>query len=169
MGIGNFIEIRAIPTLAQIPIVAISASLFEIRQRQEQLKAFDGFLPKPIDINHLLALIGELLNLTWVYAQDALQPQTDSSPAHAPPPTDVQEASDHATLAPMLVPPLEMMEGIDEMVLLGDMWNIQAVCQRLMIQEPHYRPFLSEVETLAESFDGEKLMMFLQKHLALHV
>ncbi|MEM7534129.1 MAG: tetratricopeptide repeat protein [Chloroflexota bacterium] len=153
-GFDALTEIRAMPALAQTPIVAISASLFELRQIQGRIKEFDGFLSKPVDINRLLELIGELLNLTWVYAGD-----------EPPPAVDPQEAPHRPTQTSILVPPIEMMEGIYEMVMLGDMWGVQAISQRLIAREPQYRPFLNEVDTLAESFEEERLIMLLQRHL----
>ncbi|EGJ28694.1 MULTISPECIES: response regulator [Moorena] len=59
-------EMREIPDLKNVPIIALSARTFEIVQKQSQMLGCEGFLPKPIDQDRLLGLLEQLLQLQWV-------------------------------------------------------------------------------------------------------
>jgi len=67
-------RIRLMPALADVPIIATSASVSqEVGMRSRDAGA-DAFLPKPLGQDELLAVMGRLMQLAWVY-QDA-QPQS---------------------------------------------------------------------------------------------
>ncbi|MEM7534130.1 MAG: tetratricopeptide repeat protein [Chloroflexota bacterium] len=154
-GFEAMSEIRANPHTADIPIIAISASVIELFEKKTKLTGFDGFLPKPVDIRKLLNQIGQMLDLTWTYACDQGDPQSDTTNDEAPP--------------PLVVPPAEMMEGIYEMVMLGDMWGVQSMTQQIAAQDERYGLFMQQIETLAESFEEEKLVALLNKHLGFEI
>ncbi|WP_293091380.1 response regulator [Moorena sp. SIOASIH] len=59
-------EMREIPDLKNVPIIALSARTFDIVQKQSQMLGCEGFLPKPIDQDRLLGLLEQLLQLEWV-------------------------------------------------------------------------------------------------------
>ncbi|OLT58137.1 MULTISPECIES: response regulator [Moorena] len=59
-------EIREIPDLKNVPIIALSARTFDIVQKQSQMLGCEGFIPKPVDQDQLLALLEQLLQLEWV-------------------------------------------------------------------------------------------------------
>ncbi len=58
---------------APLVIVAISASVFESERQQAMDAGYDGFLPKPFRTHQVLAVLGRLLALQWVYAEGAPQ------------------------------------------------------------------------------------------------
>ncbi len=57
----------------QIPIVALSASVFERNQEASRAAGCNEFLPKPVRLEDLLRTIGRHLDLEWIYAQDHRQ------------------------------------------------------------------------------------------------
>ncbi len=59
-------EMRKIPDLKNVPIIALSARTFDIVQKQSQMLGCEGFLSKPIDQDRLLGLLEQLLQLQWV-------------------------------------------------------------------------------------------------------
>jgi PAS domain S-box-containing protein len=64
-------RLRAQPTSARLPIIAISASATEAHRRECLQAGVDSFLSKPVQLSELLAAIGEYLRLEWEGAQDA--------------------------------------------------------------------------------------------------
>lgn len=74
--------LRRHPQWADIPIIAISASIFD--EAHEEIGA-DVFLLKPFSTTLLLRHIERLLGLDWVYEQSA-----DHPPLHLPPTTERQ-------------------------------------------------------------------------------
>jgi len=66
-GFEAVAEIRQIPTVKNIPIIAVSASVFTDDQNKSQIAGCDAFIPKPVDERKLLALLQTHLQLAWVY------------------------------------------------------------------------------------------------------
>ncbi|MBF2021480.1 MAG: response regulator [Hydrococcus sp. C42_A2020_068] len=63
-------EIRQIfSEIEDVPIIAVSASAFDIQQKQSQTAGCEAFLPKPIDRQKLLFLLGQYLQLEWIYEE----------------------------------------------------------------------------------------------------
>ena len=62
-----------------------------------------------------------------------------------------------------------MMDGIYEMMLIGDMWGVQSIAQQLMEREHRFAPFFSQIDKYADAFEEEKLRTFMKKHLGLEV
>ncbi|NEO46396.1 MAG: response regulator [Moorea sp. SIO4A3] len=63
-------EIRQIPEIREVPIIAISASVLDMDQKKSQIAGCDAFLSKPVDEPKLLTLLGKYLHLEWVYEQN---------------------------------------------------------------------------------------------------
>ncbi|NEP01599.1 MAG: response regulator [Symploca sp. SIO2E9] len=62
-------EIREIPGMQDLPIIALSASSFEIMDSESKRLGCNAFLRKPIQQEKLLALLEQYLQLEWVYNQ----------------------------------------------------------------------------------------------------
>ncbi|MBF2020895.1 MAG: response regulator [Hydrococcus sp. C42_A2020_068] len=60
-------EIREIPEIKDVPIIAISASLIEMMEETCLRAGCNAFLSKPIDQQQLLSLLKEYLHLEWIY------------------------------------------------------------------------------------------------------
>ncbi|HEY7639863.1 MAG TPA: GAF domain-containing protein [Steroidobacteraceae bacterium] len=65
-GFAAIREIRELPTpAARVPIVAVSASAFENTRVQSVAAGCDDFITKPVRLDHVVEVIGRLLELTW--------------------------------------------------------------------------------------------------------
>ena len=60
-------QLRQLPALHRVPIIAVSASVSDEDQALSQEMGFDAFLPKPIHWPRLAALLRDHLQLEWVY------------------------------------------------------------------------------------------------------
>jgi len=60
-------QARKIPTFQQIPIIAASASVFDIHLQQSLTAGCNAFIVKPFRFEVLLDLLQKQLNLTWIY------------------------------------------------------------------------------------------------------
>ena len=61
-------RMRAMPTLAGIPVMASSGNDSQALRAECAAAGADAFLPKPVDIDLFLIETARLLSLTWVYA-----------------------------------------------------------------------------------------------------
>ncbi|GAB4538292.1 MAG: hypothetical protein Tsb0014_27850 [Pleurocapsa sp.] len=72
-GFSMVEELRQMPTFATLPIIAISASSFEVVEQKSKESGCDAFLQKPFDQKQLLSLLVQYLQLEWA------DPETASS------------------------------------------------------------------------------------------
>jgi signal transduction histidine kinase/ActR/RegA family two-component response regulator len=66
-GFTLIAELRQISDFRNTPIIAVSASSFEEVERQSRASGCNSFVTKPIDEQRLLNLLGQNLNLAWIY------------------------------------------------------------------------------------------------------
>ena len=59
-------RLRQVPGFADVPIIAMSASVTLADQHSSLLTGANAFVAKPVNINLLLHHIGELLKLAWI-------------------------------------------------------------------------------------------------------
>ncbi len=157
-GIEAIRIIRAATDLAQPKIVVVSAEAFQEERQRAQAVGCDDYLVKPIEKQKLLTTIGQQLELSWVRAAAS---KTELSPANG------DEVSPGA-LPPItfgVIPPVETLETLYELVQLGQATKIQVMMQTLQEQDEQYQPFAQRIITLAASFDEDKMMSLIEEHL----
>ena len=66
-GFTLIAELRQRDNFAKTPIIAVSASSFEEVERHSRASGCNSFISKPIDDQRLLNLLGNYLNLQWIY------------------------------------------------------------------------------------------------------
>jgi CheY-like chemotaxis protein len=74
-GVQATQRLRRTPSLQAVPVLLVSATVSGADTDPQQAAGADGFLPKPIDVRQLLQCIGELLKLSWTFAEPAPAPQ----------------------------------------------------------------------------------------------
>ncbi|MEK7728643.1 MAG: ATP-binding protein, partial [candidate division KSB1 bacterium] len=140
-------QIRALPNCAHVPIIALSASVFE-HNRQESLTAgCSDFIPKPVRLDVLLEKLQTHLNLQWRYAEDAL-PQLD------------------ATTAPQaLAPPRPELEALQQLALRGDLSGILQRLDELARRDAQFTTFVEELRGYAKQYDMKRIREGLKGYL----
>ena len=135
--------LRQTPVLRDIPRIAFSASVFESTREQSRALGFADFLPKPIRLPELLAILREHLDLEAVF---------DDSPMDGPgePPGETDSPISPETLRDLL-----------DRVLIGD---IGAFKERLsaLDEAPALRDRLAR---LAGRFDLDAIQTELERRL----
>jgi CheY-like chemotaxis protein len=143
-------KLRQSPDLKDIPIVAISASVFEMDRKQSQIVGCDGFLPKPVEEDKLLEEIEEHLGVEWIYEERTEEPIT------------VREEPVES-----LAPPQEELEQLYELAMLGNIYRIQERAKHLLELDKKYAQFANNLHKLARNFEDEQILDLIQKHLVL--
>ena len=137
-------QIRQQPAHQHTVIVAVSANV-SAQSRQEALAAgCSDFLPKPIDMGLLLETLARQLGLTWEYGETAVSSPHSPSPAHHRP-------------APA------QMETLLASALKGDLMAVRQQAQTLAAENSQLTSFATEIATLADEFEEEKLIAFLSQ------
>ena len=102
-------------------------------------------MPKPLDVDKLLRLIGQQLRLNWVY---------DGANGHAP--TQLAQ--------PLVAPTDDTMTKLYHLALSGDLAAIEATAEHLIDTDQTLTPFAKQLQKLARSFEDDAIIAFLERH-----
>jgi len=142
-------EIRQIPALKNTPIIAISASVFDMDQTKSQVMGCNGFLPKPVEEPKLLAFLTKYLHLTWVYQEEKEEGIGSKK-------TDEEI---------LVAPPMEELEALYELAMLGSMRDIRNRALKLEELDDKYISFSRKLQSLAKGFEDEKIVTLIEQYL----
>jgi len=144
-------QIRQVPKLSKIPILAASASVFEFH-RQESINAgCSDFIAKPIRGDELLDLIGKHLQLTWIYEEKT---------------ATVAVVEAQSTIAqPVIGPSKEQASDLFDIAMIGDINGILEKIEQLENADAQLAPFANQIREFANNFELEKISEFVQKYL----
>ncbi len=147
-GFEAIAELRSLPQMQNIPIIVVSANVLDTDQQKSKLVGCQGFLSKPVDEQQLLELLGEYLQLEWIYEEDSQQ-------------TIATARIDQ----PLVIPPPEEMEVLYELAMLGSMRKIRQRATYLEELNTKYIPFAKKLKDLAQGFQEQKILELVEKYL----
>jgi signal transduction histidine kinase/DNA-binding NarL/FixJ family response regulator len=129
-----------------IPIIAISASAFAAEQQRSLKAGYNAFLPKPINEQQLLTLIGNYLEIEWIYKE-------------------ITEQKESKEECPLIPPPQEELEVLHELASLGKMTEIRQQLEHIEQLDAKYAPFALKVRELARGFEDEKILALVEQYM----
>ncbi|NEO39725.1 MAG: AAA family ATPase [Moorea sp. SIOASIH] len=147
-GFEAIAELRNLPQMQDIPIIVVSANVLDTDLEKSKLVGCQGFLSKPVDEQQLLELLGEYLQLEWIYEEVSQQ-------------TIALASSEQ----PLVIPPPEEMEVLYELAMLGSMKKIRQRATYLEELDTKYIPIASKLKDLAEGFQEQKILALVEKYL----
>ncbi len=147
-------RVRQSPDIRDVTIVASSASVFESDQNQSLAAGSDAFLPRPIQLERLLAIFQKHLKLEWVYAEiDAVEVPEPATEA----PVDSIEPDE------WVLPPIETIDRLLHSARRGALRKILKQCDKLKSESVEYTPFTRELSRLARQFDEKAILSLLER------
>ncbi|MEB3269304.1 MAG: ATP-binding protein, partial [Leptolyngbya sp.] len=145
-GYGCLQRMRQTPDLAQLPVLISAAAVSQQEQAAVRDLSGDDCLPKPIDADHLLALLAKHLQLTWLTtAPPTPEPETDT-----PPPC----------------PPLPILKTLLDLAHRGDARAVRMALQALVADEAQYQRFVDPLLELANQFCIEEIETILAQTIS---
>jgi len=150
-------QIRKIAQLKNIPIIAMSASILESQQQESLTAGCDAFLAKPFRAEHLLALLKEMLNITWIYEQANLDiplPLEHSS-----------SKSDNEFIIPTVNLSADKAAILFDLAMMGDIMGILEGLEELEKEDQEITAFTSKIRLLAKNFEEEKICQVLEQYM----
>lgn len=143
--------IRQLPGLAQVPIIAASASVFETERYQTLLAGCDDFIAKPIEVPKLFGTLKRWLNLEWEY---------EAVEAGQLLPTQAKQPE------MMVMPPPAELNVLRELAQMGDIGGLKDYTEQLAAKnDPAYQPLVVRLQELVKNFDTETILELVEKHL----
>ncbi|MDJ0589854.1 MAG: response regulator [Pleurocapsa sp. MO_226.B13] len=146
-------EIRKLPEIKDVVIIAISASVLDMDRKKSRILGCDSFLPKPVDETNLLAALQEYLQLDWIYEEIE-----ESSSAHL---TTTEATANQTVIA---LPP-EEIEILYELAMLGSMKKIQERAIYLEELDEQYAPLANKLKELAQGFQEKAIVNLIEQYL----
>ncbi|WP_072013871.1 PhnD/SsuA/transferrin family substrate-binding protein [Myxosarcina sp. GI1] len=146
-------EIRNLPAIKDVVIIAISANVLDLDVQKSQIMGCDLFLPKPVDESKLLTILQEYLQLEWIY-EETTQSETVLS-----------IASQSKTPQNFVIPPQKEIEILYELALLGSMKKIIERANYLQEIDSNYATFANELQELARGFQEKAIVNLVEQYL----
>ena len=151
-GFEAVVEIRALPELKDVIIIAISASMLDKEGNKSLIVGCNAFLPKPVDEQKLLDLLQEYLQLDWIY-EEIDEPDSNSL------------VTTETAAQTLIAPPPEEMEILYELAMLGSMKKIRERAIYLQELDEQYLPFTAKIQDLAQSFQEKAIVNLIEQYL----
>jgi signal transduction histidine kinase/DNA-binding NarL/FixJ family response regulator len=144
-GLEAMQQIREVEALRSVPIIAVSAAVTTEDRARSLAAGANAFLPKPVEHEELIRLIGRHLKLDWTG-------ETRNSMASGP-------------ADPLVAPPQAEIEVLHGLAMAGDMRGIRAQADRLAALDARYRSFADKLQQLAKSYQSQAILNLIEQHL----
>lgn len=122
----------------ELPIVIVSADLFENQGERVTAAGCQGFVGKPVIESELVQVLGHALGLEWIYEQEAKTPALRAHPA------------DGAAPVPL---PRTLYEHMLQMARFGNASGLRQLLRASADQHPELARTLQALSTHLEQFD----------------
>ncbi|OQW92048.1 MAG: hypothetical protein BWK79_15540 [Beggiatoa sp. IS2] len=146
-------QIRLLPELSQIPIIAASASVFDAHQQQSLTAGCNDFIAKPIQFQKLLSLLQQYLKLQWIYEKLA---EIDS-----------KEDADQSAISEEIAmgPSPQQAAILMDLAMRGDIAGILKILESFEKQDKNLANFAKIVRKLAKNFEEEQICQLIEKYV----
>ncbi|MCS6958520.1 MAG: ATP-binding protein [Pseudanabaenaceae cyanobacterium SKYGB_i_bin29] len=139
-------RLRQNPLLQDTKIIASSASVFRSDQDKCMQIGCNGFVAKPVQADDLFSKVQQVLQLEWIEGQSA-----ESGVAK----TETNGKS-------VVFPRVEIVNELKELTRKGAFKKVVKRVKQLAEEDSCYSEFVRQVQALAESFQEQNLLSFLE-------
>jgi CheY-like chemotaxis protein len=138
-------RLRQMPGFENLPIVGVSASASGSDAAAFLAAGANAFLTKPVAFPRLLAEMGTLMNITWVFETRA---------------AEIAETVSHEEL---VLPPHKELAILHELAVFGDMSKIDERAEHLAALDERYRPLANRLHQLAVGFQTKAVLALVEE------
>ena len=152
-GIEAVQELRKLPEFSETLIVSVTASVLESDLQQSKLAGCNAFLPKPVKVKQLRAVLETHLRVGWVYEEVSGTEKEKDSAAKA------------AGNEPLIPPPGEELEVLCELAMLGDLHGLQERADHLEQMDEQFGPFARKLKQLAGTYRDRQVLALIEGYM----
>lgn len=142
-------HIRRNPQVKEVPIIAVSASVFDWNQQKSFDAGCNAFVAKPVHIESLLEQLRIHLRLTWRYEHPSFASATYLT-------HEIQQEV-------WTWPSQQQAKILLELATMGDILGILEKVEELEQKEPALLPFIKKIRQLAKNFDEENICKLMEQ------
>jgi signal transduction histidine kinase/CheY-like chemotaxis protein len=138
-------ELRALPELAKMKIVMVSANAHEyVPGTVADERPHDAFIMKPVDVQMLLDRMEELLGLQWL-----VEPEPPATPRESADPLSADHCRHH-------------LDDLYRLGRIGHVRGIHAKLAEMAAEHPANEPLATHLRTLVTNFELKRYMTVLE-------
>jgi signal transduction histidine kinase/FixJ family two-component response regulator/HAMP domain-containing protein len=146
-------QIRQLPGLEEVTIIAASANVFDRDKWQSMRSGCDDFLAKPIVIDKLFELLETHLDLEW-RQQKAVTKKAST--------LQIQPKEEDEPLIP---PPLKEMEVLFDLAMKGDLSRLRKRTAQIEQMDEKFKPFAQQLCQLVDEIEEDQILALLQRYM----
>jgi len=151
-------QMKQMPTLKDIKVIAISASVFEMNKQKSIEVGCNGFITKPVRMDILLEEIQRHLNLTWIYEENQMGEESQLN--------HCQKSQLANPNSPPVVPSTQQATILFEYTKRGDINAIIDYIKQLEQTEPQLASFTNNIVQLAKELKIKQIRKIAKKYMA---
>jgi CheY-like chemotaxis protein len=141
-------RLRRLPALADLPIIATSASATQDVESRCLAAGANAFISKPIEHDALVAALKRLLDLTWIYEE--------------PQPRPAWSGATGGSDSDLVYPPVEELKVLRNLARTGNMRSIRERAEHLRQLDARYAAFASRLAALAEACQSRAITALVE-------
>jgi CHASE2 domain-containing sensor protein/CheY-like chemotaxis protein/nitrogen-specific signal transduction histidine kinase len=142
-------RLRQHPTTATLPILVTTASVFEADQQRCLEAGATMFLPKPLQLDRLLAALQGALDLDWIYAE----------------PDELEELVPLSADARVVLPSTAVLQQLHHFAMMGDIEAIEQALDQVVAVDSRYRVFVLQLRKLTAQYQTGKIRKFIRQFI----
>jgi PAS domain S-box-containing protein len=145
-------RVRGMEKYQSLPMIAVSASVFDYHQQQSVEAGCNEFIPKPVRADVLLASLQRYLHLTWLYdrEQQTTTKVENNSKTTAELVVEIQALTD------------EQIAILYDLAMQGDTMGLIDYTLQLEAEDANLARLMGEIANLAKDFDYDKICDLIQ-------
>ncbi|MFB2895341.1 ATP-binding protein [Aerosakkonemataceae cyanobacterium BLCC-F50] len=152
-------RLRKSPTLKNITVIAVSASILDFDRETSRQAGYDSFLPKPVREKDLLEDIQNYLDLEWIYEEK--EPEIANREEEIKN-SDFAISSISKNLAQLAAK--SELDVLLDLAMQGDLQGIIEYLTQLEQTDDRWIPFTTQVQQLAKAFEEQQLLELIRHY-----
>ncbi|NKB17300.1 MAG: response regulator [Pseudanabaena sp. CRU_2_10] len=157
-GLEAIRQLRQSPNYSHMAIIVTSASAFEQDNQASLAAGANGFVPKPVHSEAILASLHAHLGVQWIYASDRRQ-----APSNGKPMSDLAlESFSHI----QDVPPLASISELYDLTKIGDIKGILDWIASLEQSDVTFKPFTAQIRQLVKGFQVKQIQKLVSRYIS---
>ena len=152
-GVELSYRLRALPAYRQIKVLAVSAMPETLGGDVAESEAWDGFVPKPVQMSELADALEKHLLLNWIY---------EESGNHFDTPEEADAASSGQECATEVTPPVPVLQEIYRLALMANIIELQQFLEESTRKEHRCKNFLKKISMLSYNFQWDQIISLLE-------
>jgi PAS domain S-box-containing protein len=150
-------EIRQIPELKEVIIIAVSASAFDFHQQESVTAGCNDFIAKPFHFDTLLDCLQKYLHLTWLYESSKMT--TPVNQITIPPQAGISQEDQS-----LVVPTSEQLAILYDLTRRGNINGIIQYMEQVGQTDPQLIPFATKVHQFAKGGQKKQILELLKRY-----